>query len=179
MPKKNKNKNNRPIILFLLSFILVLSGAYYFAVFRKDKPGLSNTDEVASSDNEVSSVIEPPEDSSSSIDVEKKDKTPVKYDGEDPNSLDGITGLVTYSGINNDNLVVRVNIDQFLNSGECKISVGTFSESVKLIPNASTSTCEGFDIPLSSLSDEGGEYKFVIELSSGDKTGTIEGSISK
>lgn len=179
MPKKNKNKNYHPIILSLLLLILALSSAYYFGVFRKDKPGLSDANEVASSDNEVSSVIEPPEDSSSSINVEKKDKTPVKYDGDDPNSLDSITGLVTYSGINNDNLVVRVNIDQFLNSGECKISVGAFSEIVNLIPNASTSTCEGFDIPLSSLSDEGGEYKFIIELSSGEKTGTIEGSISK
>ena len=35
-----------------------------------------------------------------------------EYAGEDPNEREDLTGVVTYAGVNGNNLMIRVNIDQ-------------------------------------------------------------------
>ena len=101
-------------------------------------------------------------------------------EGADPNSLETLTGSLTSATKSGDNLVIRVNIDQYLSSGACSLKLensGTVVEkSASILPTASTSSCEGFDVPLSEL--DSGNWDIIIKLSSGEKTGEIKGEVS-
>ena len=103
-----------------------------------------------------------------------------QYEGDNPNDAYELSGVVTYAGTTDDKLIIRANIDQFLSDGMCKLSLlkgdeVVYKESVGIISSASTATCEGFDVLMNKIS--GDELKIVIEIESGDKTGTIEGEV--
>ena len=109
-------------------------------------------------------------------------KTPEKYEGQDVNKLEKLTGAITYSAKTTDKYRIRVNIDQFLKlPGTCMLSVISagkvmYTDYVNIISNPSSGSCEGFDIPLTKLSP--GEYDIKIEINANQKTGIIEGKVT-
>lgn len=110
---------------------------------------------------------------------EVEEKVP-QYDGESPNKSDNLTGLVTYADVSGEDLIVRVNIDQFLQEGTCDLrivrnGVDLYSESVDIQESVTTSTCDGFKIPVSELPK--GELQIEISLLSGDRNGKISGRV--
>ena len=111
--------------------------------------------------------------------VELVEKQKVEqYEGDDPNEAEVLSGVVTYAGVNGSNLMVRVNIDQYLDSGECELSImrngaALYSDVASVVGNVSTATCEGFDVPVSELGN--GTIDIIINVQSGDKVGTISG----
>lgn len=74
---------------------------------------------------------------------------------------------------------VRVLIQAILGNGQCKLTMTKGSESytadAEIQPSASTSTCTGFDIPISKLST--GTWSVVIDVSSGSIVGTARQEI--
>lgn len=111
--------------------------------------------------------------------VNEKQET-VQYDGENPNESVSITGAITYASVVGGNLVIRVNIDQYLSGGSCKLSliqdgVVVFEDNAVVIDSASTSTCEGFNVPVARLGS--GRININIAVISGDKNGTISGEV--
>ena len=183
MPKNKKNKNNTAakIIGIILLVLLAFAGGFFIAQrftggnSNEEKPENNQTraekpSAIANNGNNDGSIEKPDT-------VDEEDKTPVKYDGENPNDLEILTGSVTYAGVAGDKLIIRVNIDQYLGSGTCSLTLGNYSNSVNISPSASTSTCEGFDIALSDLGNMSGNSQFTINLSSGDKAGTITGEV--
>ncbi len=116
--------------------------------------------------------------------TEEKEPVP-QYDGDDPNTAPNLTGALTYAKImktpNGDEmLVLRVNIDQFLSEGTCDLTIkngdeSVYEDSTAIIDSASTSTCTGFDVPVSEI--RSGNMQIVIKLTSGDRTGVIDGEI--
>ncbi|MBR2767267.1 hypothetical protein IKD67_04280 [Candidatus Saccharibacteria bacterium] len=103
-----------------------------------------------------------------------------QYEGEDPNKAEELTGVITYAGINEGVLMIRVNVDQFLSEGNCALSLMRngdviYSVDAKIIAEVSTSTCDGFSVPISGLGS--GATDIVIKLSAGGKTGTIRGEV--
>ena len=116
--------------------------------------------------------------------AEKEDsddgKSIKQNEGSDPNASPSLTGSLTSANKSGDNLVIRVNIDQYLSSGTCSLNLennGTLIEkSANILPTASTSSCEGFDVPLSELSS--GTWNIIINLASGEKTGEIKGEVN-
>lgn len=108
--------------------------------------------------------------------VEKQEV--VNYEGENPNAAENLTGVVTYTGISGDDLVIRVNIDQYLTGGECRLvlkrgSEVAYEEKAAIVSSAATSTCEGFNIPTTSLA--GPSYAIEVYLSADGKSGVILG----
>ena len=104
-----------------------------------------------------------------------------QYEGDDPNTTEELTGVITYAGVNGDKLMIRVNIDQFLDSGECGLGLrqagmNVYNTSARVVSNASTATCEGFDVPVNELGE--GNYQITIKLNAGGKTGTINGEVN-
>ena len=181
--RRRKNKNILPIIFFL--FLLAAAGCICYLVwdnyFRDkggDEPKPSETQQV--DDN---SVIKDGkggtgEEKNREIEPEKKE-TPVQYDGDNPNTTGGVTGVITYAGVSGSNLMIRVNIDQYLSGGTCKITLkqnggNIYTASAPVIDAASTSTCEGFNVPVAGLPK--GAIDIIISVSSGDKSGDIIGS---
>lgn len=112
--------------------------------------------------------------------IEQKKKVE-QFDGEDPNEGEGLTGVITYAGVSGGNLVIRVNVDQYLTSGTCKLKItgnggAVYEETVEVIDSAATATCKGFNVATSKL--PGGKVNISILVTSGEKTGTIEGEVS-
>ncbi len=171
-----KRKNSKKWIFWVLMLVLFVAAAVvcylvwnnYFRDKKEDKP------------TEEQSLVEEHEEKKAE---EKKEETiekkkVVQYEGEDPNTQEELTGVVTYAGVNGDNLMIRVNIDQYLESGSCELSLMqngvAYSDVANIVGSAATATCEGFNVPVSGL---GGDYEIVIKISSGDKTGTINGKV--
>ncbi|MBR5027132.1 hypothetical protein IKX64_00865 [Candidatus Saccharibacteria bacterium] len=196
MKHKNRKKRSNQflIILFVLAVIVVLAVlAVKYIDFDKifnPTPEPKPTTAQVTPTTESTPTTEPTSESGTQ---QSSDPTPTpapepelaskvaQYDGNNPNSEDRITGAITYAGKNNDSLMIRVNIDQYLNGGECNLileSDGTakYGAAANIVDAASTSTCEGFNVPLSEL--PAGKYDIVIVVTSERKSGTIKGSVN-
>lgn len=175
--KQKKNKKWLYWLLMLVLFMLAAVIVYlvWNAYFKKNDEGQSLTP--------VSEVteIEEQEEPQKQDDIETPIKPKVEqYDGEDPNDSDELSGAITYAGVNDDRLIIRVNIDQYLNIGECKLDVKRgdvviHEEVVEIVDSASTASCAGFDVPVELVG--GGMADIEIHLDSGDKTGLIKGEV--
>lgn len=184
MTQKRRKRSKKWIgwLLFLILLVVAVVICYfvwdgYFRDKKKDEPKKEDT---------PSRVVEKKEEKKSEQKVEEKTtevlekEKVVQYDGEDPNEAAEITGAITYAKVSGENLVIRVNIDQYLNSGKCTLGLrrdgGTiYTAEASIVDAATTSTCEGFNVPMTELS--GGHTTIWIFLESGDKTGEIHGEV--
>ena len=178
--KRSKNWISWVIILVLL----IAAGVVVYLVwdnYFEDKKN-DNTDTKVSSGQ-----VEKSEKAKSTTETEKKDaemedeKKVKQYEGEDPNKSEVLTGAVTYAGVNGDNLMIRVNIDQYVESGTCSLGLrragaNIYSAEASIVGGPATATCEGFDVPVAGLGN--GDTVIVIYLNGGGKTGEITGEVS-
>jgi len=183
MPKLKKS-------LLLVSVAALAAVVSFFLVrhflYRPSSDSSSNTSVNSSSSDsnfqkDSASPAEIPEKTDSSSNSENPDgKTPERYDGDNPNVLDDLTGVISTARFAaNGTFLVRVNIDQYLSSGSCRLRIsdeeGTtpVEKSVEIVPEASTSTCAGFDLPASDLEPFATPFTVEVFLSSGTKSGTL------
>lgn len=188
--KARKNK----IIVWSLFFLvlIILAGVIVYQILKDNNksskvPVLPEKTEKIESKIENTSVTNSetiktedgtPEDAAAG----RTPKTPEKYEGQDVNQLEKLTGTITYSAKTTDKYRIRVNIDQFLKlPGTCMLSVISagkvmYTDYVNIVSNPSSGSCEGFDIPLTKLSP--GEYNIKIEVNANQKTGIIEGKVT-
>ncbi|MBQ2672931.1 MAG: hypothetical protein IJI42_10495 [Methanobrevibacter sp.] len=179
----NRRKRNKNWIIWLLFLVLVIvAGAICYLVwdnyFNDKTIEIGESKYVEKDKKENENIINEEDEAKSN--GENDEKKVVQYEGNDPNLNEELSGSVTYAGIMNDKITIRVNIDQYLSEGNCTLSLISdetvvYNENVKIINSASTATCEGFDIPVSNMGE--GNYDIVIKLSSGDKIGSIKGEI--
>ena len=113
-------------------------------------------------------------------DVIDDEKEEPGYDGENPNQGELLTGVITRSERMNDYLVIRVNIDQYLSDGNCRLNLKrdaeiVYTDTVSIVSSAATATCEGFDVPVAEIGE--GDYGIEILVNSGDKSGVINGEV--
>lgn len=118
------------------------------------------------------------EDDFAEQEVEKKKV--VQYEADDPNAAEELSGVVSFAEVVNGVLMLRVSVDQYLTEGSCKLSLErggevVYSETVRMVGDVATATCEGFDVPVSRLG--AGDLDVVIGLNGGGKTGTIRGEV--
>jgi hypothetical protein len=148
---------------------------------REPEKGEVETSKVAEKKKSETEKAEAAKPEESVADKAIEEKKVPQYEGDDPNMAEELTGAITYAGVVGDKLMIRVNIDQFLTSGECKLGLrrggaNIYNLSARIVDNVSTSTCEGFDVPISELG--AGNVQIVITVQSGEKTGTIEGEVT-
>lgn len=185
MDKKNsKQKRIRGVVLWLVCLVLlILAGAGTFVVlntyFKKDKTIIETSEDLGEENEEIEAVEEVKIDEiSEGVDETNGGKKVTQYEGADPNKSEELTGVITYAGAVGENLMIRTNIDQYLGEGTCELAIlqnGNiiYSATVEIAAEASTSSCQGFDVPLAGLGN--GNYQINIKLSSGGKVGTING----
>ena len=179
MAQKLKRKRSKKWIswVFLL-VLLILAGVIVFLVWdnyfndKKDNSKEQDTAQAEGGQNKES-------DSENGEETIEKKKVE-QYDGEDPNKADTLSGVVTYAGVNNGTLMVRVNIDQYLESGECGLRLSRGGSTIyeglaEIIGGPSTSSCAGFDVSIDGL--EGGVTEVIINLKSGERSGVIYGEV--
>jgi len=117
-----------------------------------------------------------------------KKQTITKDQSSKPNATTSTTTVpqsftvtVSASGKTDQAFQVRVLIDKLMADGVCTISLqkdgATITKTAKTQALSSSSTCQGFDIPLSSLSS--GAWGYTITVKDSDNTNsTVSGSIA-
>ena len=178
---KRRRKNKQKKIWMLVVATLIIIGVVAFILIKNNQEKSENqneeteeTEQVVEDEKKENQTVDQPEET-----IEKKKVE--QYEGEDPNSRNDLSGVVTYADKVGDKLMIRVNIDQYLESGKCELILkrddATIHSSIaNIIDNASTSTCEGFDIPASGLG--GGKVDIIINLSAGERSGSIRGEVN-
>lgn len=190
---QKKSRKNKIIVWSLFFLVLIILAGVIVYQILKDNKSRSKTPSLAESTQNIENKIEKtnmpesktinnedgtPEDAAAG----RTPKTPEKYEGQDVNQLEKLTGTITYSAKTTDKYRILVNIDQFLKlPGTCMLSVISagkvvYNDYVNIISNPSSGSCEGFDIPLTKLSP--GEYNIKIEVNANQKTGIIEGKVT-
>ena len=190
---QKKSRKNKVIVWSLFFLVLIILAGVIVYQILKDNQSRSKTPSLAESTQNIENKIEKtnipeaktinnedgtPEDAAAG----RTPKTPEKYEGQDVNQLEKLTGTITYSAKAANFYRIRVNIDQFLKlPGTCMLSVISdgkvvYTDYVNIISNPSSGSCKGFDIPLTKLSP--GEYNIKIEVNANQKTGIIEGKVT-
>lgn len=139
----------------------------------------NNTQQSENTNKPEDKKSEEGSDETNTGETEQEEKAP-QYEGESPNKSENLTGLITYADVIDDELTIRVNIDQFLQSGSCNLTMSRngvtyYSQSVGIQESVTTSTCDGYKIPVSELSK--GDFQVEIDLESEEKSGKITGRV--
>jgi len=161
---QKKARKNKIIVWSLFFFVLiVLAGVIVYQILTDNQSRMKSPSLAESTQNIENKIENPNVPESKTINNEdgtKEDaaagytpKTPEKYEGQDVNQLEKLTGTITYSAKSANFYRIRVN--------------------VSVVSNPSSGTCEGFDIPLTRLTS--GDYDLKIEINANQKTGIIEG----
>ena len=143
---KSKTRNNKTkIIIGCLLGLCLLGGIVAAAFFSNKSNDENNPNSTASPESTAESQISPsatPAPATPDPNNDGDNKTPTKYEGEDPNSGSDLTL--------------------------------SYANTAQIFADVSTSSCDGFAIPVSELSG-GTNWTISIALASGDKSGVITG----
>lgn len=197
MTRKQRKKDKKWLwwVVFVTLLLVLIGGAVYLV--WNGKMRVSNGGVSDKRDDETASVMDEKEeggekdgkdsgDEDTEVTEEEKKEIAEKmehYGDEDtPNGLDGLTGVVTYAGVIDGELVVRVNIDQYLTEGTCVLTLmqggkSIYVETTGIKESATTATCEGFNVPVNGLVVEGA--KITVGLSADGKRGEIVGEVGQ
>lgn len=160
------------VVIFFLAMAVAVVLALLFI-----KPDTTTVDvpidENPSSDTETTPKPDKPDESTK----EEPDKT-TQYEGEDPNTLERLTGSLTRKGVDAGVLTIVAVIDQYLQApGYCTISLKdtngqtVYTASRDAMPDVTASICDTFEIPVTGFAS--GTYKIEIDLSGDGKQGII------
>lgn len=189
----NKNKSSKKLILTLIILTLIIVGSvgtYVYYLKNHTSNNVASSTQTELSPDDPNYFAKPdktpvPDIANSSGDPTNKipsQSTPSGNDQETTTPPGVITGSITSKNKTSNTLQVRVLIDQILSTGTCKLTLtnksmgATVVKSADILASPSSSTCKGFDIPLSEL--RSGTYDIIITITSESQTGTITGSIS-
>lgn len=183
MAKKKTNSKKKWLFGILIVVILAVAGAssyYIMGAISNNKNDNVEINENQKEEERKEEVKQNNDQEGQSGGDEEKPKV-VQYDGDNPNEAEVLTGAVTFAGVSNSTLMIRVNIDQYLENGECKLTLMRGGDTIynsiaSIIGGASTATCEGFDIPVEGLG--GGRIEININLSADGRSGMIRGEVS-
>lgn len=179
MSKKTNNQQRIPlykrpyiVAIALIVLVAVAAGVIIFFV-NLSQPDDSNTElennnaPLGTQDQAVPSTK--PDDS--------PNERPTAYEGEDPNTLEELTGSIPFKNLSDSTLSISVVIDQYLiDNGACELTLSsdngyTYNTSVAAVADVTTSICEPFRIDVSSFPSD--TYQIKIIITGDGKTGTI------
>lgn len=186
----NKKALKKPlaIAITIAATIAVASLAWYFAFHdkaanqNKDTPiqQSAETDKIQDSNQDSDNVVSSAEAANKSVSHEKEKELPQLYEGENTNTKPSLTGSISSKSIAGDYLIIRNTIAQFVDSGTCELTLtsgdSTIKRSAEIIQNPSSSSCAGFDIPLSELRP--GRWSIEISISSESKAMTLRDEVN-
>ena len=179
MAHRRRRRSKRWLGKVLFLVLIIVAGVVCYLVW--DNYFRDKTPEKPGDNSKETTKVEEVKKSEPEQETEVVEKEKVKqYEGEDPNVADDLTGVVTYAGVNGNELMIRVNIDQYLAGGSCKLTLlqdgaAVYSDTAEIIDSASTATCAGFNVPVANLSS--GETGIRIELDASGKRGVIAGEV--
>lgn len=180
MPKRKRNFRWVKWLLFLM---LVIAAVVVVVLVKNNfdqKPVEEKDQSIDVEKPENKKGEKPNDDSDDTEEIPEQEQKVPQYEGDSPNKSETLTGLITYADVQNDELVMRVNIDQFLQAGTCNLTMSRngvtyYSQSVDIQESVTTSTCDGYKIPVSELPK--GDLSVEINLESEGRNGKITGRV--
>ncbi len=180
MPKKEKTNQQRtplykrPYIVAIALIILVVIVAGVIIFF-------ANRSQQDSGDIELENNNVPLDTQDQAVPSTKPDDSPnerpTAYEGEDPNTLEELTGSIPFKNLSDGTLSISAAIDQYLiDNGTCELTLSSdngynYSTSVAAVADVTTSICEPFRVDVGSFPT--GTYQIKIIITGDGKTGTI------
>lgn len=179
---RSKEPLPKKLLLVIAAVVLIVAAAGTYAIIRSgdNQDPTKQQAENTSQDDTENSDDSSKNDSNTSVEAEKHITT--QYAGDSANSNSKLTGILNYKAVTDNNLVLRVTIDQTISSGTCALTLTDSSggrvvtRSAGIIQNPSSSTCEGFNVPVSELGS--GTWKIEVGVNGDNKTGAITGEVT-
>ncbi len=207
---KIQDKKNKKVLIGVIIFIVMIALGLTATVLylnsnnnkntevtkdktdNKEKSDKEKSDDGDSADDKSNSTKPDdnngkPANSNSASNDNAGGKTPTQYEGANPNNSSNLTGIINYKSVVNNTLQIRTTINQYLDEGSCILTLNgpngqTYTNSVNIIANPSSSTCYGFDIPLDLIQADQdkrrGEWTINIHMTSGTRTGDLQDKIA-
>ena len=178
--QRKQNKSKKWLFWVLIVILLVAVGAGTYLVWNLYSKNQETTEKMEAAEEKTETNEE--EGENSEVIDEAEGAVPEKkvrlYEGEDPNKTAELTGVITGTNIVNENLMIWTNIDQFLSSGRCELVVSqdgrkVYGKTTNIVADVATSYCEDLSVPVAEIGS--GTYQILVNLSSGEKTGVING----
>lgn len=199
MEIKNKKQTNKISVYVVIIITLVLAGcAGVFAYKNLTNSNNSATNEPSTTeekkDNKKDTSEEEstdPADESGEEKTEPTDtpdddptnggKTPPRYEGGNIQDSKTLTGTINGISVAGNNLSIRVTVNQYISDpdGRCELTLTSPTGAIynywsDLIQNPQTTSCYGWDIPLSDFGGSiSGHWVAEVKVSGDNRTGTF------
>lgn len=181
--KQTKRPKTLTITLITAAAVILLVGGYFtYAYTTKTiwpfQEAASDTLQDTANNQLHQNTPDAPGSSTPSTPEDTPQKTPVPYEGDNPNTGQELSGVINYHGVSGSSLAIRITIDQIIASGSCTLTLTakdgkTVTRTVDTAQNPSSTTCRGFDIPISDLGR--GEWDIKVDILTDGKSGVITG----
>lgn len=178
-------RNHSWILVLIIIFIIVAVVTVAVLVTKPHSdatPDSSQPTPSVSDDDTSNPDSGSPVEPSTTTPEAPENKAP-QFEGEDPNQLEELTGVISSKSVENGVLTIMTTINQYLHqTGICVITLtgrtqhNVYTASSDAHADVSVSYCENFDIPVSELASD--TYDIEIKLTGDGKTGTIHDEVT-
>ena len=197
-----KHDNKKKIIIAVIIVVIVAAiavSAWFFTRPDEDSGDKSNTNttqekdeddkskdedddtDTDSSDNQSDQVDEQPDNQTTDNDPTNGGKTPPRYEGDSVQNSETLTGDINGISVAGDNLSIRVTINQYISDpdGRCELTLtsptgATYDYWSELVQNPQSTSCYGWDIPLSDFGGSvNGHWSARVVVNGDGRTGTF------
>jgi len=163
--KTNKSKNKYLIAIPLVILACALPILWYTNTQRTNDPSQDSPDITSKPTTEQIEAG----DRSKEESTNNNDATPIEKSPTELLEKTRIDSYITALNQTDSELQIRTNINALISSGSCKVQLSqpaqqTVTEVAGVTTLASTSTCKGFNIPLSKLAK--GKWSITLTVSS-------------
>lgn len=189
---KIRKHSNRKIIIITLVVLALIAGGITYATVTHNRTVKIDQAKEAKQDNRKKNIKTSDNHTDKTVTTENgktnqphptnqgTGKAPARYEGGSTQSQPSLTGSVSIATPVNETMRVRVTINQWIDdpNGKCELTLThsngqTYTDRAKLIANPQTSSCYGWDIPVSKLGQVKGHWVVKVVASGSGKTGTI------
>ena len=195
-----KHNNTKKIIIAVIIVVViaaVVAGAWFLTRPNDDGGPKSNDDTTQTEDKQPDSDDDDTSDDSSDDTSDQTDeqsdnqtadddptnggKTPPRYEGGSVQDSDTLTGNISGISVAGNNLSIRVTINQYItdSDGRCELTLtapsgATYDYWSDLIQNPQSTSCYGWDIPVSELGGNvSGHWSAKVVVNGDGRTGTF------
>ncbi len=175
--RMRETKNDiKTLVIVVLVLIIILGGGYFWYQLSDKQQADKKQPDPETAQQDVATMPQDPKGPDKQV--------PKQYEGqgdEDQSNVnsDQITGVINSKEVADGKFSLRLTINQLLGSGTCTLTMTnqkTVTKTAEIVQNPSSSSCKGFDVPVSELGP--GQWSIKINIKSGDKTGVIKDSFN-
>ena len=196
--KKHNNKKKIIIAVIVVVIIAAIAAGAWFFTRPNNDDGQKSNDDTTQDESKQSDDSNDDADSDDSSDAPDKTdeqsdnqtadddptnggKTPPRYEGGSVQDSDTLTGNISGISVAGNNLSIRVTINQYITDpdGRCELTLtapsgATYDYWSDLIQNPQSTSCYGWDIPVSELGGNvSGHWSAKVVVNGDGRTGTF------